>query len=67
MDDGTPLCNKCGLPLTYVTWTTHLNGQVRAFQCSCSSIPTVLFNKGEPVHATDALKEMAANTGDPSE
>lgn len=59
-DDGTPLCNKCGLPLTRVEWATHLNGQVKAFRCSCNELPIVLMERGEPVQAPDAMKQMAA-------
>ena len=59
MDDGTPLCNKCGLPLTRIEWATHINGQVKALKCSCNNVPIVLIEKGEPIQAPDAMKKMA--------
>lgn len=61
--DGTPLCNKCGLPLTNIAWATHLNSQVKAFRCSCNSLPIVLLDKGEPIHAPEAMKRMAEDHG----
>ena len=57
--DGTPICNKCGLPLTRIEWATHLGVQVKALRCSCSKLPIVLMEKGEPVQASDAMKRMA--------
>jgi hypothetical protein len=57
--DGTPICNKCGLPLTRMEWVTHLDGQVKALRCSCSELPIVLMEKGEPVQAPDAMKRMS--------
>jgi len=56
--DGTPICNKCGLPLTRIEWATHLNGQVKALRCSCTELPIVLMEKGEPVQAPEAMKRM---------
>jgi hypothetical protein len=57
--DGTPLCNRCGVPLTRIEWATHLNGQVKALRCSCSAVPIVLTEKGEPIQAPEAMKNMA--------
>jgi hypothetical protein len=61
--DATPICNKCGLPLTRIEWARHLNGQVKALRCSCSQIPIVLMEKGEPVDAPEAMKIMATDQG----
>lgn len=57
--DGTPICNKCGLPLTRIEWAGHLGSQVKALKCSCSSLPIVLMERGEPIHAPEAMKKMA--------
>ena len=60
-EDGTPLCNRCGVPITSLIWATHFNGQVRALRCSCNKLPIVLLRAGEPVDANEAMKEMAAS------
>ena len=58
-EDGTPLCNRCGVPITSLMWATHFDGQVRALRCSCNKLPIILMQAGEPIHANDAMKEMA--------
>jgi len=58
-DDGTPLCNRCGVPITSMMWAAHFEGQVRSLRCSCNKLPIVLLHGGQPVHADDAMREMA--------
>ena len=57
--DGTPICNKCGLPLTRVEFAFHLHKQVKTLKCSCSPLPIVLMERGEPVDAPDAMRRMS--------
>lgn len=58
-EDGTPLCNRCGTPITSLIWATHFDRQVRALRCSCNKLPIVLMHAGEPIHADAAMREMA--------
>lgn len=58
-DNGTPICIRCGVPITSLMWATHFDGQIRALRCSYNKLPIVLMQAGEPVDATDAMKEMA--------
>lgn len=57
--DGTPHCNRCKSPITNVGWATYYNQQIRALRCHCSKDPIILIEKGEPIHAPDAMKLMA--------
>ncbi|NUM52987.1 MAG: hypothetical protein HUU46_05025 [Candidatus Hydrogenedentes bacterium] len=56
---GNPFCPRCRLPVSNIVWTTHINCQIKSFKCPCSDSPIVLFSAGEPIHAPDAMKEMA--------
>ena len=55
---GNPFCPKCKTPTSQITWATYINRQIHALMCSCSAKPFVLMDKGEPIHAQDAIKLM---------
>jgi hypothetical protein len=56
--DGVPHCGKCRTPITNFGWATYFDGQVRAMYCQCSENPIILINKGQPIHAPDAMQAM---------
>jgi hypothetical protein len=57
--DGNPHCPKCKTPTSQTTWATYINRQVRALICTCSTMPFIFMEKGEPVQAQDVMKLMA--------
>jgi hypothetical protein len=59
--DGTPHCNRCKSPITNLGWATYFNRQIRALYCHCAKDPIILMEKGEPIHAPDAMKLMASD------
>lgn len=57
--NGNPFCPKCKLPLSRIVWAAHINRQVQSFRCSCTNLPIVLFEAGEPIQAPEAMRKMA--------
>lgn len=56
---GNPFCPKCKTPISEVKWATYVNRQVHGLKCPCTERPFVLMEKGEPIHAQEAMKRMA--------
>lgn len=56
---GNPYCPKCKTPTSQTTWATYINRQFRALLCSCSDMPIILMENGEPVQAQEIMKRMA--------
>lgn len=57
--DGNAYCPKCKSPGMQIRWATHVNRQFHALKCSCTEDPFVLLEKGEPIHAQEAMRRMA--------
>jgi len=56
---GNPYCPKCKTPTSYVDWVIHASQHFHGLKCSCTDRPFLLMDKGEPIHATEAMKLMS--------
>jgi septal ring factor EnvC (AmiA/AmiB activator) len=57
--DGNAYCPKCKAPGMQIRWASYVKRQIHALKCSCTDVPFVLMENGEPIHAQEAMKRMA--------